>query len=81
MEEGRPGGGEGRACRVARHGLSGLAGLLRRTLCRPRSVTEGLGPLAAIRERLRSVDRLSWALIVRALTFEERQCGRAHAAA
>jgi hypothetical protein len=66
---------------VARRSLSCIAGLLSRPVCRPRAVTERLGPLASIRERLRSVDRGSWAPIVRTFTFEDRQCGRAHATA
>jgi hypothetical protein len=50
-----------------------IAGLLSRPVCRPGAVTR-LGPLASIRERLRGVDRGSWAPIVRAFTFEDRQC-------
>jgi hypothetical protein len=74
MEERRTGRVAGRARSVARRSVSCIAGLLSRPVCRPRAVTERLGPLASIRERLRSVDRGSWAPIVRAFTFEDRQC-------
>jgi hypothetical protein len=75
VEERRTDRVAGRAHGVARRSLSRIAGLLRRPVCRKGAVTQRLGPLGSIRERLRSVDRGSWAPIVRALTFEDRQCG------
>ena len=74
VEERRTGRVGGGACSVARRSLSCIAGLLSRPVCRPGAVTERLGPLASIRERCRNVDRVSWAPIVRAYTFEDRQC-------
>jgi hypothetical protein len=44
-------------------------------MCRPRAVPDHLGPLGAIRERPRSVDRGSWTPIVGTFTLEDRQCG------
>jgi hypothetical protein len=64
----------GRPRSVARSSLSRIAGFLSRSMGRPRAVPERLGSLASIRERLRSVDRRSWAPIVRAFTLEDRQC-------
>ena len=75
VEERRAGRGEGRARSVARRGLSRVAGLLSRSLGRPGAVTQRLGPLGSLRERLRGVDRSSWPPVVRAFTFEDRQCG------
>ena len=74
VEERRTDRVAGSAGSVTRRSLSRIAGLLSRPVCRPRAVTERLGPLATIRERLGSVDRVSWAPIVRAFTFEDRQC-------
>jgi hypothetical protein len=73
VEERRTDRGDGRARSVARRSLSCIAGLLSRPVCRPGAVTQPLGPLGSIRERLRSVDRGSWAAIDRAFTFEDRQ--------
>jgi hypothetical protein len=81
VEERRTGRRHGRARSVAGRGLSCIAGLLRRPLCRPGAVTERLGPLGSLRERLRSVDRGSWAPIVRAFTSKIARAGRAHATA
>jgi hypothetical protein len=59
---------------VAGRSPSRIAGLLSRPVGRPRAVTQRLGPLASIRERLRSLDRRSWAPIVRVFAFEDHQC-------
>jgi hypothetical protein len=75
MEERRTGRGNGRAGGIARRNLPCIACLLIRPLRRPRAVTDRLGPLGSLRERLRSLDRGSWAPIVRAFTFEDRQRG------
>jgi hypothetical protein len=64
---GRPGSAAGR-------GLSRVAGLLGRPVRRPGAVTQRLGSLGSIRERLRGVDRRSWAAILRAFAFEDHQC-------
>ena len=48
--------------------------MLRSNLGCPGAVTERLGPLASIRTCLRSLDRRSWAPILRAFTFEDHQC-------
>jgi hypothetical protein len=74
MEERRTGRVAGRAGSVARCGLSCIAGLLSSSVCCPRAVAESCGPLGSLRERPCTVDRGSWALIVRAFTFENRQC-------
>ena len=58
---------------VAHRSLSYIAGLLGRPVSCPRAVTWRLGPLASIRERLRSLGRGPWAPIVKAFTFD-RQC-------
>jgi len=73
VEEGRTGCGEGGARSFARRSRFGIARLLSRPLGRPSAVTQRLGPLALIREGLRSVDRRSCAPIVLAFAFEDRQ--------
>lgn len=73
MEEGGSGGVRGRAGGLACGGSSCVAGLLSRAMRRPGDVSERLGPLGAVREGLRGVERLSRAPIVRAFALADRE--------